>query len=79
MGVFVGVDVGTGSARAAVFAADGRLLASHSRPIATWSPQPELYQQDSEAIWAACCTSVKVSMGWTKSSLLSSPEQYAGI
>ncbi|XP_043224038.1 FGGY carbohydrate kinase domain-containing protein-like isoform X2 [Amphibalanus amphitrite] len=62
MGVFVGVDVGTGSVRAAVFEADGRLLASHSLPIATWSPQPDLYQQDSEAIWNACCTSVKTAL-----------------
>lgn len=61
MGTFVGVDVGTGSVRAALFAGDGRLLASSTQEIAMWSPRPDFYQQDSEAVWQACCLCVRVS------------------
>ncbi|MCS6243847.1 MAG: FGGY-family carbohydrate kinase [Opitutus sp.] len=51
---FLGIDVGTGSARAGVFTADGRLLASASRPIQMWKPAPDFVEQSSDDIWAAC-------------------------
>lgn len=54
----VGVDVGTGSARAGVFTPDGEMLGSASTPINIWRPQPDFVEQSSEDIWRAVCTSV---------------------
>ncbi|XP_019645641.1 PREDICTED: FGGY carbohydrate kinase domain-containing protein-like isoform X1 [Branchiostoma belcheri] len=56
---YVGVDVGTGSARAALVDRTGRVLSRAEHPIQTWNPQPDFYQQSSDDIWAACCTVVK--------------------
>lgn len=56
---YVGVDVGTASARAAVFDAHGRMLASASRPIQIWRPQADFVEQSSDDIWAAVCASVR--------------------
>ena len=50
---FIGVDVGTGSARAGVFDAEGRLLASARRPIAIWREAGEVVEHSSEDIWRA--------------------------
>ncbi|WP_310218022.1 FGGY family carbohydrate kinase [Neorhizobium sp. 2083] len=47
----MGVDVGTGSARAGVFDAAGRLLGSASRPIATLKPAEDFVEQSSRDIW----------------------------
>ncbi|PWV98054.1 FGGY-family pentulose kinase [Hoeflea marina] len=56
---FIGVDVGTGSARAGVFDADGRLLAAAKRPVSTWHDSGNRVEQSSEQIWAAVCASVR--------------------
>jgi FGGY-family pentulose kinase len=56
---YLGVDVGTGSARAALFDRDGVLLAEASHPIALWRPEPELAEQSSEDIWAAVCRATR--------------------
>jgi FGGY-family pentulose kinase len=53
MGHFIGIDVGTGSARAGVFDASGQLLAAASAPIAAHWPRPDFAQQSSAEIWAA--------------------------
>ena len=59
MGIFtVGVDVGTGSARAGVFDAAGTLLAVDKRPITTWSTAPEHHTQSSAEIWEMVCAAV---------------------
>ena len=50
---FIGVDVGTGSARAGIFAADGRLLASAQRAIAIWREPGEIVEHSSRDIWGA--------------------------
>jgi D-ribulokinase len=50
---FIGVDVGTGSARAGVFDAEGRLLASARRPIAIWREAGDIVEHSSEDIWRA--------------------------
>lgn len=56
---FIGVDVGTGSARAGVFDARGRLLGNSEAAIALWRPCPDHAQQSSADIWAAVCRAVR--------------------
>jgi D-ribulokinase len=56
---FIGVDVGTGSARAGVFDADGTLLASAKADIRIWREQGDIVEQSSEDIWRAVCVSVR--------------------
>lgn len=57
---FVGVDVGTGSARAALLSTGGKVLRLHVRPTQTWNPLPDHYEQSSDGIWTAVCECVKV-------------------
>uniref|UniRef100_A0A6B2EEV8 Putative ribulose kinase n=1 Tax=Phlebotomus kandelakii TaxID=1109342 RepID=A0A6B2EEV8_9DIPT len=57
--LFVGVDVGSGSARAGLFTASGHTLATFSVNIPTWSPAEDHYEQSSEEIWSAVCRCVK--------------------
>ncbi len=56
---FIGVDVGTGSARAGVFDAAGKLLAAARRPITIWHEAGEIVEQSSEQIWQAVAESVR--------------------
>jgi len=57
---FVGVDVGTGSARAALVDGTGRILKKSTNAIQTWNPEENFYQQSSEDIWQSCCKVVRV-------------------
>lgn len=62
----VGVDVGTGSARAGLFDVGGRMLASATEPIKMWKPAPNHAEQCSEDIWRAvgkCTKSVLKQAG----------------
>jgi D-ribulokinase len=56
---FIGVDVGTTSARAGLFDAGGTLLATARRPIATWHEAGDIVEQSSANIWDACAGSVR--------------------
>jgi D-ribulokinase len=56
---FIGIDVGTGSARAGVFDAQGRLLGSAKHPIRIWHDAGEVVEQSSEDIWRACVTATR--------------------
>ena len=56
---YIGVDVGTGSARAGIFDSAGRLLASAKRPIAIWREAGEIVEQSSEDIWRATTEAVR--------------------
>lgn len=56
----VGVDVGTGSARAALVRLCGKVDRVASHPIKIWNPKPEFFQQSSDDIWQSCCVVVKV-------------------
>ncbi|XP_069934530.1 FGGY carbohydrate kinase domain-containing protein isoform X12 [Oryctolagus cuniculus] len=56
---YLGVDVGTGSVRAALVDQCGVLLAFADQPIMKWEPQFNHHEQSSEDIWAACCIVTK--------------------
>lgn len=56
---YIGIDVGTGSARAGVFDEKGGLLASAKREITIWHDAGSVVEQSSEQIWAAICASVR--------------------
>lgn len=53
------VDVGTGSARAGIFDAAGRLEGRGERPIRLNQPRPSMAEHDSEDIWRAVCGAVR--------------------
>nr|XP_018902387.1 PREDICTED: FGGY carbohydrate kinase domain-containing protein [Bemisia tabaci]XP_018902388.1 PREDICTED: FGGY carbohydrate kinase domain-containing protein [Bemisia tabaci] len=55
----IGVDVGTGSVRAALVSAAGTMVKSAVKEIKTWNPKPNFHQQSSEDIWNAVCATVK--------------------
>lgn len=55
--VFLGVDVGTGSARAGLFDESGKLLGSASSPIQIWK-EGDCIEQSSTDIWHAICAAV---------------------
>lgn len=56
---FIGIDVGTGSARAGVFTADGLMLGSAKRNIAIFFGDGDVVEQSSNDIWHAVCASVR--------------------
>ncbi|MEW6643810.1 MAG: FGGY-family carbohydrate kinase [Pseudomonadota bacterium] len=59
---FIGVDVGTSSARAGVFDGHGKLLAAARHPITIWHEAGGIVEQSSAQIWEACVTAVKAAM-----------------
>ena len=56
---FIGVDVGTGSARAGAFDAEGRLIAVAKRPIAIWREPGDVVEQSSADVWRATTGAVR--------------------
>src|SRR6202044_2458459 len=56
---YIGVDVGTLSARAGVFDAAGQLIASARRPIAVWREPGDIVEQSSDNIWSAVTSAVR--------------------
>lgn len=71
----IGVDVGTGSARAGIFTLDGKLLTSCKQDIHLYPSDGAKYEQSSQNIWNAVCSSVKAAM--LAAGL--SPNQISGI
>jgi D-ribulokinase len=59
---FIGVDVGTSSARAGIFDETGALLAVARHPITVWHEAGGVVEQSSAEIWAACTASVRAAM-----------------
>ncbi len=59
---FIGVDVGTSSARAGVFDENGTLLATARHPITVWHEAGSVVEQSSSEIWAACVASVRTAI-----------------
>jgi D-ribulokinase len=62
-GYFIGIDVGTGSARAGVFNSAGQMLGSAKADVRMWREQGDIVEQSSDDIWHAVCTSVHAAMG----------------
>src|SRR5258706_12709991 len=71
----IGVDVGTGSARAGIFDPAGRMVASARRDITLFHASGSIVEQSSGEIWKAVCDSVKEAL----SQAAVSPAQVAGI
>jgi D-ribulokinase len=71
----IGIDVGTGSARAGVFDRNGVMLGSAKADIMLYRADGAIVEQSSGQIWAAVCQSVRAAM--EKSSIAAS--QIAGI
>lgn len=55
----IGVDVGTGSARAGIFDLEGQLLAQARRDIALYQSGADIAEQSSDNIWAAVCAATR--------------------
>ncbi|HVW22205.1 MAG TPA: FGGY-family carbohydrate kinase [Opitutaceae bacterium] len=62
MEYYLGIDVGTGSARVGIFSAAGRLAGSGSHPIRMWRPAPDHVEQSSDDIWRACARAVRAAL-----------------
>ncbi|WP_433977680.1 FGGY-family carbohydrate kinase [Erwinia sp. E_sp_B01_9] len=56
---YLGVDVGTGSARAGIFDLRGRMMGQASREIELFRPQADFVEQSSDNIWQAVCQAVR--------------------
>jgi D-ribulokinase len=63
---FLGIDVGTGSARAGIFDAQGNLVASAKHPIRMWQEEGDFVEQSSSDIWAAVVRSVRNAVSLSK-------------
>jgi D-ribulokinase len=59
---FIGIDVGTSSARAGVFDEKGSLLATAKHPITVWHEAGGVVEQSASEIWGACVASVRTAM-----------------
>jgi D-ribulokinase len=60
---YLGVDVGTGSVRAAVFDANGVCHGTGVCPIRLWRPAEDFVEQSSDDIWKACASAVGDALG----------------
>lgn len=60
--VYLGVDVGTGSARAGVFDARGRMLGMGARELETWRPAEDHVEQSSDDVWTAVCAATRAAV-----------------
>jgi len=60
--LFIGIDVGTGSARAGVFDDRGELLAGGKHPLDIWSDDFGQVEQSSAQIWQAVCAAVREAL-----------------
>ena len=71
----VGIDIGTGSARAGVFDRAGNMLAEAKMPIALNRPQEHHVEQSSTDIWRSICYSVRTAV--TNAGI--APESVSGV
>lgn len=59
---FIGIDVGTGSARAGVFDATGTMLAAAKHDIVLFQGPDDIAEQSSEDIWQAVASAVRTAV-----------------
>ena len=59
---YIGIDVGTGSARAGVLDSTGRLLVSSACDTELWRTDEYVVEQSSDDIWRACCEALKCAV-----------------
>jgi D-ribulokinase len=74
-GYLLGIDVGTGSARAGVFTTNGRMVGTDKCPVSLYREGADFVEQSSEEVWQAVVKSVRgaVSAAGVK------PEEIRGI
>ncbi|XP_069365736.1 FGGY carbohydrate kinase domain-containing protein [Maniola hyperantus] len=51
---FIGVDVGSGSARAALVDDKGHVVRTSVKELQTWNPKTDYYEQSSDDVWKCC-------------------------
>lgn len=71
----LGIDVGTGSARAGIFDALGALHSAAKCDFETYHDGPDLAEQSSDEVWRAVCAAVREAM----SSAGLGPDDIAGV
>jgi FGGY-family pentulose kinase len=59
---YVGIDVGTGSARAGIFDGRGRRLGMGTATLAIFRPEEDYVEQSSEDIWRACGHALRLAI-----------------
>jgi FGGY-family pentulose kinase len=59
---YLGVDVGTGSARAGIFDPSGVMQGMGVEPIRIWRPQEDFVEQSSDDIWSACGQAIRAAL-----------------
>src|SRR5687768_2264947 len=72
---YLGIDVGTGSARAGIFDLRGKSLAAASEPIQIARPAEDHVEHSSDDIWNACGVAVRAALATARIA----PEAIAGI
>ena len=60
--LYLGIDVGTGSARAGLFDAAGKMVGMGAHPIALHRPEEDFVEQSSDDIWAACGAAARAAL-----------------
>jgi FGGY-family pentulose kinase len=73
--LYLGIDVGTASARAALFDAAGTMHGAATHPLRTLRPQEDFVEQSSDDIWSACCAAVRGALAQARAQA----ESVAGI
>lgn len=58
----IGIDVGTGSARAGVFDAAGVMLGSAKADVTIWREAGSVVEQSSDQVWTAVCQAVRAAV-----------------
>jgi FGGY-family pentulose kinase len=59
---YLGIDVGTGSARAGIYDASGIRRGLGTEPIQIWRPEEDFVEQSSDDIWDCCGKAVRAAL-----------------